>query len=157
VNIFILVGATNSLLEGLWALFIALVMLGFCVAVLFWSFRSFFRTMRQDRERELMRQQMLKRAREDMPKLLNALHASPDSRQIQEELLQIAQVLPQYSQKIYLVALTNVEQTNGASASKQFSLAAGRLHYGSLRPNGVLTIYDEQAIQNDINARVTTG
>jgi len=34
---------------------------------------------------------------------------------------------------------------------KQAALAAGRAYYGSLRKNGLLTIYDETALTNDIS------
>ena len=35
---------------------------------------------------------------------------------------------------------------------KPFALEMGRLSYGSKRKDGKLTVYDEQAILNDINA-----
>jgi hypothetical protein len=33
---------------------------------------------------------------------------------------------------------------------RQFALQMARLHYASMRENAVLTVYDEQAIQNDL-------
>ena len=36
---------------------------------------------------------------------------------------------------------------------KTLCLTIGRLHYGKLRPDNKVTIYDEQAIQNDILMR----
>ncbi len=37
------------------------------------------------------------------------------------------------------------------ASSKKAALDAGRLYYGSMRKGGKLTIYDEQALANDIS------
>ena len=39
-----------------------------------------------------------------------------------------------------------------ASGNKQAALQAGRAYYSKVRGNGKLTIYDEQAITNDLSA-----
>lgn len=38
------------------------------------------------------------------------------------------------------------------SGNKQAALEAGRKYYASMRENGRLTLYDEQAIANDLRA-----
>lgn len=53
----------------------------------------------------------------------------------------------------YDAALAEVAASKGDSAKKVAALEAGRRYYGGLRQDGAPTIYDEQAINNDINAR----
>lgn len=54
----------------------------------------------------------------------------------------------------YTAALTALAENPAESKLKVAALEAGRAHYGGMRADGRATIYDEQAISNDINARV---
>ena len=85
--------------------------------------------------------------------LIRLLTNDPNDDGVHQELLRIQAIVPTISTAIYNSALGCVEITNGSSRTKQFALAAGRHKYGHVRENGVPTIYDEQAIQNDIIAR----
>jgi len=56
------------------------------------------------------------------------------------------------SQELYNLALSALETHPSEPKSKQLVLKIGRYHFGKLR-GGKVTIYDEQAIQNDIQVR----
>ena len=56
------------------------------------------------------------------------------------------------SQELYDLALRALEANPSNSKAKQLVLKIGRYHFGKLR-GGQATIYDEQAIQNDIQVR----
>lgn len=53
----------------------------------------------------------------------------------------------------YEAALRALADAPTDPAKRIAALDAGRAHYGGLRPNGAPTIYDEQALANDISAR----
>jgi hypothetical protein len=53
----------------------------------------------------------------------------------------------------YEAALRALADSPGDPARRIAALQAGRAHYGGLRPGGTPTIYDEQAVANDISAR----
>lgn len=76
----------------------------------------------------------------------------PESSQIQNFAFEQIQkgLLP--SNQAYTLALEVLEENPSESKAKQFVLQVGRWHFGKLR-GGKLTIYDEQAIQNDIQVR----
>jgi hypothetical protein len=57
------------------------------------------------------------------------------------------------SGEVYEAALDVLSQYPDQIPLKQYALEVGRWHYGIQRPNGKVTIYDEQAIQNDIVVR----
>ncbi len=54
-------------------------------------------------------------------------------------------------QLIYNTTLEILEKDPGNYRAKQLILTVGRWHFGKLRKNGRPTIYDEQAILNDIS------
>ena len=55
-----------------------------------------------------------------------------------------------YSKNFYDTALKILDQNPDKTSLKQYALEVGRWHYSLQRANNQLTIYDEQAIQNDI-------
>jgi hypothetical protein len=57
------------------------------------------------------------------------------------------------SQYAYQQSLTLLEKCADSAAHKRLALEVGRWHFGRLRQGGVPTMYDEQAIQNDILVR----
>lgn len=58
----------------------------------------------------------------------------------------------EYNQIAYNKTLEIIEKNPGNVNAKKLALEVGRWHFGKLR-NGKPTIYDEQAIQNDISVR----
>lgn len=70
---------------------------------------------------------------------------------IRQRIFSIAPVA--ISEIFYDTALELLELNSHVVGLKQFVLDVGRWHYSNLRKDGKLTIYDEQAIQNDILAR----
>jgi hypothetical protein len=54
---------------------------------------------------------------------------------------------------VYNLVLSNLEEFPNNISAKKLALTMGRWVYSKARPDGKLTIYDEQAIQNDINIR----
>jgi len=59
-------------------------------------------------------------------------------------------------QWLYHEALEHVRRTNGSPAAKSAALHLGRRSYSFLRPGRVPTVYDEQAIANDIASSATS-
>lgn len=57
------------------------------------------------------------------------------------------------SKEVYEAALEVLSQHPDQIPLKQYALKVGRWHYGIQRPGGKVTIYDEQAINNDIAVR----
>ncbi len=57
------------------------------------------------------------------------------------------------SRDVYNTALQILEQNPEQTSLKQYALEVGRWHYSIVRPDGKVTIYDEQSIQNDILVR----
>ncbi len=55
-------------------------------------------------------------------------------------------------ERAYHEALAALAKDSQNSSLRTAALAAGRAHYGGTRPDGRLTIYDEQAITNDLVA-----
>lgn len=66
-------------------------------------------------------------------------------------LFYLLSVLNKRKEKV-LTILWNNYQTAIASGNKQRALNAGRAYYAARRGTGRLTIYDEQAIANDLSA-----
>jgi len=58
------------------------------------------------------------------------------------------------AQWLYDRALEQVRQREGDATSKAIALYVGRRAYSAARPDRTPTLYDEQAIANDISARV---
>ncbi len=59
----------------------------------------------------------------------------------------------QVSEWVYSTTLELLEHNRDAVACKRLALEAGRWHFGRIRDDRKVTIYDEQAIQNDILVR----
>lgn len=57
------------------------------------------------------------------------------------------------TEDLYKTSLKILEANSSSQEAKTLVLDLGRLHYSILRPNKKPTIYDEQAIQNDIIVR----
>lgn len=57
------------------------------------------------------------------------------------------------SKDIYEAALEILQQHPDQISLKQYALDVGRWHCSMVRPDGKVTIYDEQSIQNDIAVR----
>jgi hypothetical protein len=57
------------------------------------------------------------------------------------------------SESAYHTALEIIATHPDSLAARTFALDVGRWHHGRIRPDRKLTIYDEQAMQNDILVR----
>jgi len=57
------------------------------------------------------------------------------------------------SEWLYKSCLSLLESNPGGAPCKRLVLEIGRWHYGRLREHGTPTVYDEQAMQNDILVR----
>jgi hypothetical protein len=57
------------------------------------------------------------------------------------------------SKAFYDAALDILQQHPEQISLKQYALEVGRWHSSIARPNGKVTVYDEQSIQNDILVR----
>lgn len=114
-----------------------------------------------DRKRRMMAEEELmgrwNAAKNRSGELRTMLLNDPDSEEIREELLKLCGEFPLLSKNVYQAALTAVEKTGGSVGSKTFALTVGRVTYSQERPSGRPTIYDEQAILNDILVRETSG
>jgi hypothetical protein len=61
------------------------------------------------------------------------------------------------TQALYDTSLKILEANSTSQEAKKLVLDFGRLHYSILRPNKKPTIYDEQAIQNDVIVRANSS
>lgn len=86
--------------------------------------------------------------------LIDEMVADPTNAEIRNKLVWVAQRFPDNAHSIYQFALNAVKETKGDPDMKAFALSVGRASYGANRPGGNPTIYDEQAIQNDIASRL---
>lgn len=57
------------------------------------------------------------------------------------------------SKSFYDAALDILQQHPDQTSLKKYALEVGRWHYSIARPDGKVTIYDEQSIQNDLLVR----
>lgn len=136
------IAQANPELERIQSLIGVTLVLVFAVGVIgfaIWRFLSF--------------QKAQKNARDTVSTLGRLLDQRPVDESIHAELETIASKFPVLADTVYRMALCAVESSRGAPAAKRFALSVGRRAYGSKRSNGRPTIYDEQAIQNDIGAR----
>jgi hypothetical protein len=79
----------------------------------------------------------------------------PLNREVQSGILKLLKSSPYTSTKEYYdLALEAVVANPGDANAKAFALELGRWHYSRTRKDKKPTIYDEQAIQNDILVRV---
>jgi hypothetical protein len=92
-------------------------------------------------------------------RILQILADNPINKQTHQEVFQILSDIPDISHGgsnlIYSTALDILESNPESPLAKQFVLEVGRWHKGRIRDGGMVTIYDEQAIQNDILVRLT--
>lgn len=92
-----------------------------------------------------------------LSRLLLELRKSPLDTSAQNEFLwfiQAARFLrPEQSLRFYNLALKTLAENPGDTRAKTFALEVGRWHYSLQRSDRKLTIYDEQALQNDILVR----
>lgn len=79
------------------------------------------------------------------------------NQQIRQKILSliyaVVRIKKSESQYLYEASLKVLEANPSSQEARLLVLNLGRLHYGLLRPNGRVTIFDEQAIQNDIIVR----
>ncbi len=85
--------------------------------------------------------------------LCRQLEDSPLSEQLHANLLATTEGSSERAQKAYQLALSILADHPDSLSAKQFALTAGRKSYSAERPDKTPTIYDEQAIQNDIMIR----
>lgn len=119
--------------------------LGIFAAILYFAFRAFFRSQREERQREVQLLSLLADYRTDQT-----------NRATQSEMLAIIRLSPRLATLVYAAALDAVERTNGGDGTKSLAVDAGRLMHGFNRGTGTPTSYDEQALQNDITSRVVS-
>ena len=91
-------------------------------------------------------------------RIVALLEENPTSRDTHSEVWGLVNrmdgmVIGIYAGTLYQVALGIVQDHPEDSNVRVLALGFGRLSHGSNRPDGRPTIYDEQAIQNDIQAR----
>lgn len=89
--------------------------------------------------------------------LAGAIQSEHSNRELHGQLLSAAGQSASIAARVYSLALECVEASRGGSAARQFALASGRLAYGLKRKGGKPTVYDEQAIFNDIDSRAAVG
>ena len=65
----------------------------------------------------------------------------------------MANLVPGDLAELYELTLTLLTNKSDTAVMRVFALQVGRLHRGRSREDGRVTIYDEQAIQNDIMVR----
>jgi len=87
-------------------------------------------------------------------KLMTRLYVNETDAQLHSEVINFVRSNPTVGKLAYDAALQTVAKSNGKSSTKHLALEVGRIHFGSLRMGKRPTIYDEQAIQNDINSRL---
>lgn len=142
-------------------IWILLFIIGMCVPVgnvivvlitLSWIQENLEAKERQQRgwQQQASRHQI---AESRLPVLFQMLASAPDNATATAEIMQHLRACPSLASNSYQAALNIVQQTNGAPAAKILALELGRLFFASNRPDGNPTIYDEQAINNDIKMR----
>jgi len=91
-------------------------------------------------------------ARSKLSRLLKELEGNPTDLSTHTAVYGFVRTFPHLANDAYQAALVLLE--NEAEPSlRVFTLELGRLAYGVQRPEGVPTVYDENAINNDILAR----
>lgn len=122
-------------------LFIAPIVIA--LAIMRW-FRRFDEKIRRELESKL----------NEIQAISTRLEATPLDTTLHRRVLEIIPLCPQASEMAYRSALETVTRSNGSPICKVFALEVGRSHFANLRPNRLITQYDEQSIQNDINTRM---
>ncbi|MBD2392978.1 hypothetical protein H6G11_01755 [Cyanobacterium aponinum FACHB-4101] len=91
--------------------------------------------------------------------LVNCFLKDIDNEVVREKILSlmifINKIPENHSEYLYFHCLDLLEKKQDDTKIKKITLLAGRLYYSSLRPDRIVTIYDEQAIQNDIMSRLS--
>jgi hypothetical protein len=88
--------------------------------------------------------------------LRKQLAESPLDEQLQNEVLLMSEGYPALLESAYELALQILRDHPDSVVARAFALKAGRASYSAMRPNNSPTMYDEQAIQNDIMVRTST-
>ena len=149
-----LLAQVNPEAERIMGLTVVIIALGGCCIVLFFAFRAFIRSQKSERERAAKHTMQLHNATSRLQQLYLQLVNSPDDASVHAELRQIVSTFPSFAAEVYVRALDAIESSKGAASTKRFALEMGRVSHSLNRPKGVPTSYDEQAIRNDISARV---
>lgn len=123
----------------LFLFFVVLVFLG--VGWMYW-----FRWLPKSLEKR-------KRLTADWNLLAKRWFANPEDRNIQQQVAGFVRRNTGFANTAYNLSLQIVERNKDSSAAKVFALETGRFACGLTREGRVPTIYDEQAIQNDIDVR----
>ena len=122
-----------------------------CIGGAIFGLRFLGRVNALDVERE--RAERLKRDAR-FEELIATVESNPGDETSRNNACLLAQRFPEYADKLYRLALRLLEERPDVSGLKEFALSSGRASYSSKREDGAVTIYDEQAIQNDISVRV---
>ena len=89
--------------------------------------------------------------------IIKPLRENPDDISYANSILSLIEKGSKYHSynygNIYNLVLEVLSENPEKIHIKTLCLTIGRLHYGKLRPDNKVTIYDEQAIQNDIQVR----
>lgn len=101
-------------------------------------------------EEELQR---LERLEHDWRKLLGRWQANQIDPNMQREVAEFVKANPSFADAAYQYSLVAVAKNKNSDAAKVFALNTGRYSAKVGRECGAPTIYDEQAIQNDIQTR----
>lgn len=91
-----------------------------------------------------------------MHNVLQTFASRPDDRSAQQTIVHCLRGLPingSQRQWLYDGTLDLLQRTPSSAALAILALEVGRWHLGRSRPGGAVTIYDEQALQNDIAVR----
>ncbi len=134
---------------------VALAAIGFVVYKIHVSQIAAERSKKEEAERQ--REAFYRQSQIDFEKLLglfDELKASPISVPIQNQIYDLVARYPLFGKDSYQISLEMIGVSKGDPVAKQFALKIGRQYLGSLRETGQPTVYDEQAIQNDIAAQI---
>jgi len=93
--------------------------------------------------------------RSEFEALQSQIEKSPLDPDLHAALASVAQDSPQHADPIYQVALRILADNPESTVAKQFAVSAGRISYSRGRRDRKPTVYDEQAIRNDIMARIS--
>ena len=92
-----------------------------------------------------------------LSRLASAINEDHSNRELHGQILAAAGCSADAAARAYRLALDCVEASHGSGAARQFALSAGRLAHGMRRKGGQPTVYDEQAIANDIDSRASVS
>lgn len=130
------------------AFFVALAMLCLVGVVAFYVHQEVYQSHERKVAEELRKFQQF----------LVTLEQSPTDPQIHASFLRavanLTTLTESHGELAYQTSLQMLESHPLSTAAKVFALNIGRWHFGRIRPDNKVTIYDEQAMQNDIVVRI---